>query len=504
MYNKNIAQTIVNKSNILQQEILKIFIKDDLQMQNTRNRKIFISHSRKDMELGKTIVQLLLDIGIAEKQIVFTSIPKYGIPPSQSIYKYLKEQIHNQAYMIYLLSDNYYNSIACLNEMGAAWMVQNEHILLAVPEFDFNGEKFRNSTIDTREMGTMLNDKDRMRLVAEDIAVSFSLDESRIPKALDQYFVHLQEAMEIRPVKLMIDLMRVEREIKDGSKLDEKYHWKGFLLYDTQRENYPAAFQNCLYALYLNPNYKDGYSRLVQMAVYQKEYDKALMIAEEMCRKFPNHAISYGSRGYAKCNMGMRTDAIEDLTHAISLDAHNWWYYMTRACCHMQGGTTEQEKALSDFWSAYKENPTCEDAASSIVKISNDTGLREMCALAIKHKEKALSARAANDEQKEQEEKDKARLYFESILFTDKNDEKGLREYGGYYYDFKNYEMAQKYWKDALDIRKCCAHYYLYALALERSYKASQAREFYREALEYPDDGYLDRAKKHLNHLTQN
>lgn len=212
--------------------------------------------------------------------------------------------------MIYLLSDNYYNSAACLNEMGAAWMVQNEHSLLAVLEFDFNGEKFRNSAIDTTEMATMLNDKYRIRQFAEIIAASFGLDESRIQEALDRYFVHLQETMKIRPVKLMMDLMRVEREIKDGSQLDEKYHLKGFLLYDTHRENYPIAFQNCLYALYLNPNYREGYSRLVQMAVCQKEYDKALAIADEMCKKFPNHAISYGGRGFAKSNMGMHIEKI--------------------------------------------------------------------------------------------------------------------------------------------------------------------------------------------------
>lgn len=471
-------------------------------MQNTTDKKIFISHSRKDMELGETIVHLLLDIGIRKEQIVFTSNPEYGIPLGYSIFRYLKEQIHNNAYIIYLLSDNYYNSAACLNEMGAAWIIQNEHILLAVPEFDFNGAKFRNSAVDPTEIGTVLNNKVRMRQFAEKIVTSFGLNKSSIQEALDQYFVHLQEAMGIRPVKLMMDLMRVEREIKDGSKLDEKYHLKGFLLYDTQRENYPAAFQNCLYALYLNPNYKEGYSRLVQMAVYQKEYDKALSIAEEMCRKFPKYAISYGSRGYAKSNMGMHVDAIEDLTLAISLDSHDWWYYSTRGYCYNKRGEKWRDEALYDFWSAYRLDHPDDCCASDIRKICEDTGLSEMCEIAITHKENALSAKISNDKQREKEEKDKARLYFDSILLTDSKCEKGLREYGGYYYDFKDYEAAQKYWKAALDVRKCCAHYYLYGLALECSHKTSQATEFYREALGYPDDGYLGKAKKHLDKIS--
>jgi tetratricopeptide (TPR) repeat protein len=474
-------------------------------MQNTTEKKIFISHSRKDMQLGETIVQLLLDIGIKEEQIVFTSNPKYGIPLGYSIFRYLKEQIHNNAYMIYLLSDNYYNSAACLNEMGAAWIIQNEHILLAIPEFDFNGAKFRNSAVDTTEMGTVINDKVRMRQFAEKIITSFELTESHIQEALDQYFIRLQEAMKIRPVKYMMDLMRVEREIKEGSKLDEKYNLKGSLLYDTQRENYPAAFQNCLYALYLNPNYKEGYSRLVQMGVCQKEYDKALSIAEEMCRKFPNYAISYGSRGFAKVNKGTCIDeAIEDLTFAISLDPYHWWYYITRGLCYMQEGETRRDEALSDFWAAYKLNPQYDSSVSNIKKICKNTGLKEMCEIAINHKESALSAKAGNDKQKEKEEKEKARMYFDSILLTDSKDETGLREYGGYYYDFEDYETAQKYWKAALDVRKCCAHYYLYGLTLELSQKTSQAMEFYREALGYPDDGYLGEVRKHLDKISLN
>ncbi len=38
--------------------------------------------------------------------------------------------------MIYHLSDNYYDSVACLNEMGAAWVVQNDYTVVGIPGFD--------------------------------------------------------------------------------------------------------------------------------------------------------------------------------------------------------------------------------------------------------------------------------------------------------------------------------------------------------------------------------
>lgn len=88
-------------------------------MENTVNRKIFISHSRKDMELGKTIVQLLLDMGIKEEQIVFTSISQYGIPLGYSIFKYLKEQIQHFTNFFILINKKTYNLLHLLYSISA-------------------------------------------------------------------------------------------------------------------------------------------------------------------------------------------------------------------------------------------------------------------------------------------------------------------------------------------------------------------------------------------------
>lgn len=87
--------------------------------------KIFISHSSKDKEYGEVLVKLLLGIGIKGSQILFTSNPDYGIPTGENIFEYLKNQIHNDAHMLYLLSDHYYDNVVCMNEMGAAWVMQH-------------------------------------------------------------------------------------------------------------------------------------------------------------------------------------------------------------------------------------------------------------------------------------------------------------------------------------------------------------------------------------------
>ncbi|MGN0245846.1 MAG: hypothetical protein ACI4DK_07765 [Lachnospiraceae bacterium] len=59
--------------------------------------------------------------------------------------------------MIFLLSDNYFNSVACLNEMGASWLAQKDHTIIGVPEFDFNMHKFNECCLDSKEMGLLMN-----------------------------------------------------------------------------------------------------------------------------------------------------------------------------------------------------------------------------------------------------------------------------------------------------------------------------------------------------------
>lgn len=90
----------------------------------------FISHSSKDIKYGEAVLQLLLDVGVLQHQIIFTSKAGYGIPKGKDIFAWLKSKINEKPFVIYLLSEEYYSSIACLNEMGAAWVIENEHIAL--------------------------------------------------------------------------------------------------------------------------------------------------------------------------------------------------------------------------------------------------------------------------------------------------------------------------------------------------------------------------------------
>lgn len=104
-----------------------------------RANKLFISHSSKDAEYVKTVVELLEDIGLSEEEMVCSSVPGYGIDYGVDIYDWLREQfLHYNLHVLFILSQNYYKSAPCLNEMGASWLARNKSDFILLPGFDYS------------------------------------------------------------------------------------------------------------------------------------------------------------------------------------------------------------------------------------------------------------------------------------------------------------------------------------------------------------------------------
>lgn len=142
--------------------------------------KIFISHSSANKDYGNSLVELLRGIGINEHEIIFTSNTAYGIPIGQNIFNWLKSQIAEKPFVIYLLSKEYYSSIACLNEMGAAWVIENEHAMLFTPNFDLSSKEFRDGAIDPREIGFYINDEERLLSFIQHLNNFFNVSKNAI------------------------------------------------------------------------------------------------------------------------------------------------------------------------------------------------------------------------------------------------------------------------------------------------------------------------------------
>lgn len=142
--------------------------------------KIFISHSSKNANYGEAMVELLTAIGIKDEEIIFTSNDAYGIPIGQNIFQWLKERINEKPYVLYLLSAEYYKSVACLNEMGAAWVTESKHAMLFTPDFKLDSYEFQSGAIDPREIGFFINNGDKILAFIESLRADFSISSNQV------------------------------------------------------------------------------------------------------------------------------------------------------------------------------------------------------------------------------------------------------------------------------------------------------------------------------------
>lgn len=119
--------------------------------------KIFISHSSKDVKYVKRFVEFLEDMNVPEEGIFCSSLPEYGIPGGKKIFDFLREQFEKyELHMIFVLSENYYSSVACMNEMGAAWVGRNDYTTILLPGFPYASIQ---GVLDPREIATKIDDQ---------------------------------------------------------------------------------------------------------------------------------------------------------------------------------------------------------------------------------------------------------------------------------------------------------------------------------------------------------
>jgi hypothetical protein len=168
---------------------------------NTANNEpvIFLSHSSSDIAYGDILEKYIAGLGVENKQLIYTSHPMHKIPLDEDIYNYLRKNINNKMLMIFLLSDNYFDSPACLNEMGAAWVTRSNYSTVFTPNFNFGNSKYRECVIDKNKMGVVLNGdklcKSGMIELKDKIISLFglSIDEKQSSYLIDEFINEISE-----------------------------------------------------------------------------------------------------------------------------------------------------------------------------------------------------------------------------------------------------------------------------------------------------------------------
>lgn len=134
---------------------------------------VFISHSHDDQIFVQHLVDLLEIIGLTPDNLFCSSIPEYWIDLGKNFIEVLKNNFQsNSILIIYVHSHRLYNSIISMNEMGAAWVLQTQHISILMPDFDFEEMKGVVTKEDTSIKVSNSEAKDRLNQM-KDILCEF-------------------------------------------------------------------------------------------------------------------------------------------------------------------------------------------------------------------------------------------------------------------------------------------------------------------------------------------
>lgn len=111
-------------------------------------KKIFISHSSKDISIVDAFVTLLTrGAGLLQDDIFCSSLDGMKIKNGEDMRKHIQENVNYADFAILLVSKNYKASEVCLNEMGAVWAIDKKVKAYVFPD------------LQEERVGWLINDK---------------------------------------------------------------------------------------------------------------------------------------------------------------------------------------------------------------------------------------------------------------------------------------------------------------------------------------------------------
>lgn len=167
---------------------------EDKTIMKQNEKKVFISHSSKDNEQIKPLIDLIENIGVPHSQIFYSSHPAYGVGLGEDIFTRLKTELEDNVFALFMLSDNFYKSPVCLCEMGAIWIKSNKQIPILIPPFSFSSIQgvFPNS------LGFHMNDKNQLNNFKSELESYFKLTPihiSRWEEKRDEYLLKVNNLL---------------------------------------------------------------------------------------------------------------------------------------------------------------------------------------------------------------------------------------------------------------------------------------------------------------------
>ena len=104
--------------------------------------KIFISHAVADKELVDVFVDFLqTGCGVSLDHIFCSSLEGVTIPEGSSFVEFMENTLREAVFVIMIITPSYYESVFCLCELGATWILKHNNFPLLVPPLDWSDLK---------------------------------------------------------------------------------------------------------------------------------------------------------------------------------------------------------------------------------------------------------------------------------------------------------------------------------------------------------------------------
>ena len=135
---KTIEKLINNSLNV---------IDNSNKQENKKKVSIFISHSSKDAKVIKSFTDKILQLAlkINRDDIFCTSIEECSIVSGEDFRKVIKEKLQNATHVVQIITWDYKKSEVCMNEMGAAWVLNSKVKPFIIDPVDYESVGFINS-----------------------------------------------------------------------------------------------------------------------------------------------------------------------------------------------------------------------------------------------------------------------------------------------------------------------------------------------------------------------
>lgn len=154
-------------SAIIQEESLKMELQSNpFSKEESAKKKplVFVSHCGSQRRFVTYLVELLEKCGFSRINLFCSSVPGFNIDLDEDIIETLRKKfVDYDLYVLYVFSSDFFDSAYCLNEMGAAWVLQVDYSIIITQGMDetkIDGVVSKTKTrISFKDTGIQLDDR---------------------------------------------------------------------------------------------------------------------------------------------------------------------------------------------------------------------------------------------------------------------------------------------------------------------------------------------------------